>query len=202
MTCRGCGHAYPVSNGIPNMVSQKRGPFWVIRREERKTERKANVRLFCNSCSLSTRLADELHASFHTLDSCCIVTMMHISLFLPLSLPPSLSLPLREIDFILSPSIPTVTTAAAAAVLAIPTRCGSAIIPLATWAILRRSLWRPIIRIMLRWTTWSRRHSIVGRWWITRWVAVVVIVVVVGRRRVWGIVGRNRWVIVSSLTWS
>lgn len=22
MTCRGCGHAYPVSNGIPNMVSQ------------------------------------------------------------------------------------------------------------------------------------------------------------------------------------
>lgn len=23
MTCRGCGHAYPVSNGIPNMVSHQ-----------------------------------------------------------------------------------------------------------------------------------------------------------------------------------
>jgi hypothetical protein len=22
MTCRGCGHIYPISNGIPNMVSQ------------------------------------------------------------------------------------------------------------------------------------------------------------------------------------
>lgn len=35
MTCRGCGHIYPISNGIPNMVSLL-PPIFVISRDRTK----------------------------------------------------------------------------------------------------------------------------------------------------------------------
>lgn len=58
MTCRGCGHAYPVSNGIPNMVSHH---VWYNKEKKAKKKRKRGlINLFLTSCSLSTRLADEL----------------------------------------------------------------------------------------------------------------------------------------------
>lgn len=55
MTCRGCGHAYPVSNGIPNMVSHQ---VWY--NEEKSQKEKGTDKFVLTSCSLSTRLADEL----------------------------------------------------------------------------------------------------------------------------------------------
>lgn len=39
MTCRGCGHIYPISNGIPNMVSPNPSPDLITRNNEETRSR-------------------------------------------------------------------------------------------------------------------------------------------------------------------
>lgn len=77
MTCRGCGHAYPVSNGIPNMVSHH---VWYNKEKKpkKKKKKKGTDKFVLTSCSLSTRLADELPCKLCTLDSYVVqYPMMH-----------------------------------------------------------------------------------------------------------------------------
>lgn len=43
MTCRGCGHAYPVSNGIPNMVSHQ---VWYNKEKSQKKKKEKGTDKF------------------------------------------------------------------------------------------------------------------------------------------------------------